>query len=137
VRAYLAEFGQGDGFFSSAVESGAHSASLEMVLAGRVDGAAIDSTALEWLSERRGDLGDAIRVIDTLGPSPISPWVIARKVPETLRRKIRALLLGMHAEPLGRALLQRARLKRFIAAADRDYDPIRAMAMKAAQVSLT
>ena len=53
VRAYLAESGHLDDFFGAVVESGAHSESLEMVLSGRVDGAAIDSTVLEWLTAQR------------------------------------------------------------------------------------
>lgn len=136
VRAYLAELGERDHFFSAVVESGAHSTSLEMVLTGRVDGAAIDSTVLEWLIEGRQGIADKIRVIDTLGPSPIPPWVISRQVPEQLRTRIRTLLLDMHKEPFGRVLLRRARFNRFVAAEDRDYDPIRAMASKASQVSL-
>ena len=135
VRAYLAEFGQGANFFGTVVESGAHSASLEMVRSGRVDGAAIDSTVLEWFMAMRDDLVDQIRVIDTIGPSPIPPWVISRRVPEALRRAIRALLLNLHTEPFGKAMLERARLKRFVAAEDDDYNSIRAMARKAEQVS--
>ena len=37
--------------------------------------------------------------------------------------------------PFGRVILERARLGRFVHANDRDYDPIRAMARKAEQVS--
>ena len=136
VRAHLAEFGHGDNFFGSVVESGAHSASLEMILSGRVDGSAIDSTVLEWLLGERAGLTEQIRVIDTIGPSPIPPWAISRQVPARLRRDIRALLLGMHTETFGRVMLQRAQLDRFVAAEDRDYDPIRAMARKAEQVSM-
>lgn len=135
VRAHLAEFDQGANFFSTVVESGAHSASLDLVLSGRVDGAAIDSTVLEWFTAMREEIVDEIRVVDTIGPSPIPPWVISRHVPETLRSHIRALLLSMHTEPFGRVMLEGARLKRFVAAEDRDYDSIRSMARKAAQVS--
>jgi ABC-type phosphate/phosphonate transport system substrate-binding protein len=135
VRAVLAEFGQLANFFSSVVESGAHRASLEMILAGHVDGSAIDSTALEWLIAERAGLTEEIRVIDTLGPSPMPPWVISRQVPETLRSDIRCPLLAMHMESFGRVMLDRARIDRFVAAEDRDYDLIRAMARKAEQVS--
>ena len=47
------------GFFGEIVESGAHSASVEMILTGRVDGAAIDSTVLEWLLSQRPELARA------------------------------------------------------------------------------
>ncbi len=57
VRAYLAGFGERDNFFGAVVESGAHHASLEMVLSGQIDGAAIDSTVLEWLVTERAGLG--------------------------------------------------------------------------------
>lgn len=135
VRAYLAEFGRLDHFFGVVVESGAHLVSLEMVLDGQVDGSAIDSTVLEWLIGERAELSGEIRVIDSMGPSPIPPWVISRQVPKRLRSDIRALLLGMHTEPFGRFMLDRARIERFVAAQDRDYDPIRAMARKAELVS--
>ena len=62
--------------------------------------------------------------------------MISRRLPHELRDKIRELLLGMHAEPFGRVLLDRARLDRFVRVADRDYDPIRAVARKATEVSL-
>ena len=65
VRAYLAEFGQNEGFFGEAFESGAHSASFEMLLRGAVDGAAIDSTVLEWLLAESDKIAERIRVIDT------------------------------------------------------------------------
>lgn len=136
VRAYLAGFGERDNCFGAVVESGAHHASLEMVLSGQIDGAAIDSTVLEWLVTERAGLAEEIRVIDTIGPSPMPPWVISRQVPAKLRDDIRTLLLGMHTEPFGRVMLARARLDRFVEAADRDYDPMRVMARKAEQVSL-
>lgn len=136
VRSHLADFAESDGFFGEVVESGAHSASLEMILSGRVDSAAIDSTVLEWLIAERGDLREQISVIESLGPSPIPPWVISKKVSASLRSELRALLICMHATPRGKGVLTRARLERFVEAQDHDYDPIRVMARKAKQVSL-
>lgn len=133
VRACLAELG--DNFFGSVVESGSHSASLEMVRSGKVHASAIDSTVLEWFTAARNKLADEIRVIDTFGPSPMPPWVISRQAPERLRSAIRALLLRLHTETFGRILLDRAGMDRFVAAEDRDYDVIRAIAKKAESVS--
>lgn len=80
------------GFFRHVIESGAHSVSLEMVMAGRVDATAVDSTVLEWLSARHHDVARKLRVIETIGPSPIPPWVISRRLPERLCREICHLL---------------------------------------------
>lgn len=136
VRSHLADLGGVEDFFGAVVESGAHSASLELVLAGRVDSAAIDSTVLEWLIAGRRDLAEQIRVVESLGPSPIPPWVISKRLSASLRGELRSLFLCMHMDPHGRGMLARAGFERFVAAADRDYDPIRHMAKKAEQVSL-
>ena len=53
VRAHLFDLGELDRFFADVVEAGAHSNSLQMILSGAVDGAAIDSTVLEWLGSQR------------------------------------------------------------------------------------
>lgn len=136
VRAYLAEIGERQGFFGSVVESGAHTKSVEMISAGTVDGAAIDSTVLEWLFSRSAGLAGALRVIDTIGPSPIPPWVVSKKLSAELREEIRQLLLALHRTAHGKWMLARAGLAKFIFANDRDYDPIRRMARNADAVLL-
>lgn len=136
VRAHLAELAEIERFFGTVVETGAHAHSLRMILSGEVDGAAIDSTVLEWIGFRQAGLMDRIRVIDSLGPSPIPPWVISKTVAESLRRELRDLFLSMDADALGRDILKRGRLERFEPAEDSDFDPIRRMAREAERVLL-
>ncbi|MDP9130259.1 MAG: PhnD/SsuA/transferrin family substrate-binding protein [Candidatus Binatota bacterium] len=136
VRAHLFDLGENDNFFAAAVEAGAHSKSLQMILSGTVDGAAIDSTVLEWLISERGDLAGELRVNDTIGPSPIPPWVISKELPDSFRSQIRQTLLDLHLSAPGRAVLERAQVAQFVCADDRDYDPIRRMARNAAAVLL-
>jgi phosphonate transport system substrate-binding protein len=136
VRARLSELGETRGFFGKVVESGAHQISLQMILSSQVDGAAIDSTVLEWLVSQLSSMGEQIRIIDTFGPSPIPPWVVAKRVPEITRKKLRKLLLQMNGDPSGRSVLARARIARFTLSRDSDYDPIRRMARAAEQVTL-
>ncbi len=137
VRAHLYDLGEVDSFFAAAVEAGAHSNSLQLILSGAVDGAAIDSTVLDWLGSQRNDLADEIRVIETIGPSPIPPWVISKKLPDSCRSEIRQTLLDLHVSASGQAILESAQIARFVCADDRDYDPIRRMARNAAAVLLT
>jgi phosphonate transport system substrate-binding protein len=136
VRAYLAELGEREGFFGNVVESGAHTHSIELIMSGAVDGAAIDSTVLEWLISQRGDLAAELRVIDTIGPSPIPPWVICKNLPDSFRSEIRQTLLDLRLSAPGQAVLERAQIAQFVYADDRDYDPIRRMARNAAAVLL-
>jgi phosphonate transport system substrate-binding protein len=137
VRAYLARFGETSGFFRTAIESGTQITSVQWVIAGRVEAAAIDSTVLDWMISERPEIREQIRIIETIGPSPIPPWVISTQVPLRIRDALRQLLLTMNTDRLGRRLLARGRIARFVQSHDSDYDPIRAMAWAAEQVSLS
>ena len=136
VRYQLAARGEARNFFGRVVESGAHRLSLAMVLDGRIDGSAIDSTVLEWEIAQRAEISERTRVIEIFGPSPIPPWVISKHVRQTQRTAVRELLIAMHKYEDGRSALATGRIERFILAQDRDYDPIREMAEAAEQVSL-
>jgi phosphonate transport system substrate-binding protein len=136
VRAYLSGLGETQGFFGKVVESGAHAMSLKMILSSQVDGAAIDSTVLEWAIGQSTELSERIRIIAAFGPSPIPPWVISRRVSIRLRGRLRALLLSMHSDLRGKRILSMATLDRFTKAQDHDYDPIRIMARRAENVLL-
>jgi phosphonate transport system substrate-binding protein len=128
TRYHLATLGATRGFFGKVIASGAHQRSLELLWSGEIDATAIDSTVLELAYERDPTPASAVRVIATLGPSPIPPWVIRREVPARLRGAIRTVLLEMHADPAGQAILRRGQMLGFAAVADQDYDPIRQMA---------
>lgn len=134
TRYHLATLGETSGYFSQVVQTGSHLRSLEMVLARRVDASAIDSTVLELELQRRPDLGDQIRIVEVLGPSPIPPWVVSNSVSPDLRDAIRGILLQMHEDPEGQSILAEGQMARFVRVEDRDYDAIRAMAQKAEQV---
>jgi phosphonate transport system substrate-binding protein len=134
TRYHLATLGETSGYFSRVVEAGSHLRALEMVLARRVDASAIDSTVLELELQRRPDLGDQIRIVEVLGPSPIPPWVVANSVPPDIREAIGRVFLQMHEDPEGQPILAEGQMARFVRVEDRDYDPIREMAQKANQV---
>lgn len=127
TRYHLATLGETGAFFDTVVESGAHQASLRMVIDGTVDASAIDSTVLEVELRRNPDMAAQLRVIEVLGPSPIPPWLISTRVSPDLRSRLRTALLQMEAEPDGQAILAASGIARFVQASDRDYDPIRHM----------
>ncbi len=128
TRFHLARLGETGRYFGRTVGSGGHARSLQMVLAGEVDASAIDSTVLEWELARAPELGARIRVIETLGPSPIPPLVVSGERGFTVRDLARAALLALPSTAEGRALLALGGLERFAAVTDSDYDPIRTMA---------
>jgi phosphonate transport system substrate-binding protein len=124
----LAVQGKSLAYFGRVVASGAHQVSLQMILRGEIDSSAIDSTVLEMEIANDPTIASQIRVIDTFGPSPIPPWVASNATPAEIRQAMAEVLTHMEADPDGRAILARARQRRFVAVNDRDYDPIREMA---------
>lgn len=128
VRYALAVRNETMNYFGQVIESGAHQNSLRMILNREVDASAIDSTVLEMAVANDPTILSQIRVIDTFGPSPIPPWVVSGGVPLALRQKLRELLASMDQDLRGRALLEKAHVKRFTVVDDHDYDPIREMA---------
>lgn len=137
VRHHLATLGETGGYFSRAVESGAHQTSLEMIADARIDASAVDSTVLEAELERRPRLRDEIRVIGTLGPSPMPPWVLLKTLAPEIRAGIRDTLLTMHADPAGARILAQWGIAHFAAVDDAAYHPIRRMAQQADGVRLS
>jgi phosphonate transport system substrate-binding protein len=92
---------------------------------------------LETELRRNPVLGRSLRVVETWGPSPAPPWVVSRRLPSSIRRKLRAVMLTMHREVAGKKLLRQARMTRFARMQDADYDSIRRMKSLAETVATT
>ena len=136
VRNHLAKLGEPTGFFGSVIQSGSHEASLRLLVAGEVEGSAIDSTVLDLASRRDPSLRARLRVVEILGPSPIPPWVIRTDIDPGLRSDIRRIMLEMHHDQAGRQALDSGLVARFANVRDSDYDPVRRMARHAAHVTI-
>ena len=124
-RSYLVKLGLTHGFFGKVLRSGSHEASIRMVAQGLADASFVDSLVLDY--ERAFDAADAaqVRVIDSLGPAGIVPFVVSTSAVGTA--PLKKYLLTMHKDPLGRAILNEALLERFTEVSDADYDGLRAM----------
>lgn len=134
TRYHLARLGERVGYFGTVVEAGSHLRALEMVLAGTIDAAAIDSTVLETELELRAQLRKQLRVLEILGPSPMPPWVVATTVPSELRDAIREVFWHIHDTATGRDILEQGRMLDMVRVRDRDYDVIRDMERAARRV---
>jgi ABC-type phosphate/phosphonate transport system substrate-binding protein len=136
VRYALAQRGYDGSFFGAVIESGAHQRSLELILNGKADAAAIDSTVLETELRVRPPLAEKLRVVATLGPSPSPPLVASRLTTATLQAEVVNALMRMPQDPSGTEVLAKARVAGFAPVADTDYEPIREMARLAERVRL-
>ncbi len=125
MLARLAEARETAAFFGRRVNAGSHSEALNMVLAGQVDCAAIDTTVLDLRQRQQPDVANRLRIVETLGPNPMPPWVVGTHVAPADRAALRRTLLQMHETVGGQAVLAELPISRFAPMQDRDYDPVR------------
>jgi phosphonate transport system substrate-binding protein len=129
--------GETNGFFGEVVEAGYHSKAIEMVAAGEVDGAAIDTQVLEIALRDNPVLATQVKVIETLGPSTIQPVVAASGLPLTLKTELRDALMIAGAFPQVAEAYDRCLVRRFEGMVDSDFDDIRKMLLIADQAGIT
>jgi phosphonate transport system substrate-binding protein len=125
---FLADQDEGHSYFGQHLESGSHRKAVQMVIAGQADVAAIDSTILDFELARRPELKHQIRLLGSLGPSPVPPWVVSNRLPAAQRQEIRNFLLGMVNIAEGKFALEEVGLKGFVQVEDAGYDAIRRVA---------
>ena len=114
-------------FFGSMLKTGSHAASVQAVLNGQADCAAIDSHVLDMWFQQRPELAQQLRVIEMLGPSTIPPIVASTRIDVQTRRRIQEILCTMHEDVEGTQGLRRGLIERFVAVGDEQYDNVRRM----------
>jgi len=115
----LAEMGADEGFFGRVFCSGSHLNSIEAVVRGEADAAAIDSNVLSMRLKEVPELREKLRVIESWGPFPIQPVVVRSALSEGLKEGLRASLLAV--DPRTRPALSEFGLQRFVPVTDEDY----------------
>jgi phosphonate transport system substrate-binding protein len=123
VRGRLAALGERARFFGRTVEAGFHREALRMVAAGEADAAAVDSHVLA-LAARDDPSGTAgLRTVAALGPHPIQPFVVSRRLSADEREGARRALVAASDDPLLTGML----LARIVAVDADHSDPVAAL----------
>ena len=114
LRAHFAEGGHVEAHFGSVVETGSHVASIDRILAGGADCAAIDCSVWSDLAAHDDRLRE-LRIVARTGDRPAPPFSVSRSLGRDVRR---AIVVGLtRSTPAG--------LDAIVAATGTDYDPIR------------
>ena len=117
----LAESGADESFFGNILCSGSHLNSIEAVLSGKADAAAIDSNVLRIRLREVPALRKRLRVIESWGPYPIQPVVVSSALPPDLKRRLRIAFLATEEDQRTHHILKQFGLTRFVAVGQGDY----------------
>ena len=101
-----------ESFFRALVDAGSHLRSLELVVSGAADAAAIDSNVL-WLARRDRGIGSALRLVESWGPMPIQPVLARVSLDPATRRRIAEALWRLHETPETARRLEAFAVRRF------------------------
>ncbi len=114
-------------FFSRHVFTGGHDNSIMKVLNKEVDGASVASYILQREMDANPAVKDKIKIIQE-SPAFFRGPIAARKdMPQDLKEQIKEVLLNMHLDKEGRAVLKAMRLDGFSEGKDADFDSVRDM----------
>ncbi|MGB4442653.1 MAG: phosphate/phosphite/phosphonate ABC transporter substrate-binding protein [Coriobacteriia bacterium] len=116
-----------DTFFGEYIYTYSHDRSIEAVADGLVDGAAVDSLIYDYMLANDDPAIEGTRILATSEPYGIPPVVVHPDLDNELKRQLRSILLEMHADTEGRAILSAIKIDRFEVIGDSAYDSVREM----------
>lgn len=124
----LAEMGQTPkSFFRETFFTHSHDNSIKAVAEGLADGAAVDSLIWEYLDAKDPKYTSQTQVIARSPAYGIPPLIVHPAMDPGLKTRLQAVLLGLHEDPAGRALLREIQIDRFERGNDSDYESVRQM----------
>jgi len=94
-------------YFGEVVAAGFHARALRMVVSGEVDGAAIDCHVLAVELRDHPELGERLRIIDSLGPSPIQPVLVRSTLSPKLKVELQERILALSGPRIERFCVDR------------------------------
>ncbi len=130
--AYLKENGitDTDHFFSEKFFTGSHDAAIYAVLNRKADVGAAKHDVYDRVRKHDPRIENELIILAESPRVPSNGLLIRSKLPEPLKNKLKTVLLGLHNDPDGKAVLQQFGALQFIETSIEDYQPVYDMAKK-------
>ncbi len=112
-------------YFSKTVFTYAHDISIQMVEKNLVAGATVDGLIYEYLKKHSPERVKDINIIQKSVPYGIPPVVVPASINKVLELNLRHIMLNLHHDPVGAAMLKKLMIDRFILAGDTLYNSLR------------
>jgi phosphonate transport system substrate-binding protein len=101
-------------YFGEHLLTGSHDRSLQAVLDGFVDGAAVHGIAYQQLISENPSIAKRIKVIAKSPPFGIPPVVVHPQMDRALREEVLNLLLSMDKDAEGKQILTKLQIEKFV-----------------------
>jgi phosphonate transport system substrate-binding protein len=115
-------------YFSRAIFSGSHDASIMAVFQGEVDMGASKNTIYQEYIDRHPEVRDGLVIIATSPHVPSNGLGVRPDLSDNLKKSLREVLISMKDDEEGRSVLKQFGALRFIATSFEDYRPVIDMA---------
>jgi len=124
--AYFAEHGIANyaTFFSETYFAGSHDAAIYDVLEGRADVGAAKDTVFQRLAATDPRVARDLSVLERSPGFPENALAIRGDLDPNIQRRLKEILLLMHEDPRGQAILKEFGARRFIETSDADFAPL-------------
>jgi phosphonate transport system substrate-binding protein len=128
MRQRLMQSGYPSSFFAKVIESGSHQNSIKLVATRIADCSTIDSTVLEQQLRDTPELGNHLRVIESIGPCPMPPVIASQRL-ESYIQEIQFALCQPDKQL--QFAMEQAQIRRYDVVQSEDYAPLGIMYDKA------
>jgi len=130
--AYLKEHGVTDinHYFSDTYFSGSHDAAINAVLNRKADVGAAKHSIYDREKKHDSRVASELVILAESPRVPSNGLCVRSGLDETTKNKLKSVLLGLHADPAGKAVLQQFGALKFIETTAGDYQPVFDMAKK-------
>jgi phosphonate transport system substrate-binding protein len=112
-------------FFSDHVITGSHDKSVQAVVDGFIDGAAVHGNVYEQMVAEDPAIAAKTRILAKSPPFGISPIAINPNLNPKLKNETLSVLLHMHEDPEGKKILEGLEIEKFVIPPKGLFDDLR------------
>ena len=111
-------------YFSETYFAGTHDEAIYDVLDGKADIGAAKNTMYEKLAERDPRLRKKLLILQNSPDVPENPLGLRKDIDESVRQKLKEVLLDMDKDPEGKDVLKQFGARRFTETTNKDYETV-------------
>ncbi|MFI5294929.1 MAG: phosphate/phosphite/phosphonate ABC transporter substrate-binding protein [Thermodesulfovibrionales bacterium] len=111
-------------YLSETYFAGTHGDAINDVLNKRADIGAAKNTVFERMAQTDNRIKNELIILDMSPDVPENGLAVRKDLDDSVKKKLKDVLLNMHNDPNGRSVLKNFGAGRFIETTDKDYDPV-------------